>query len=34
MRKGIKIFIGLLVVAIIVLMVGPAVMMAFQGGHP
>ncbi len=37
MRKGVKIFIGLLVVAIIVLLVGPVIGQLFgvlQGGHP
>lgn len=34
MRKGFKLFVILLVVAILVMMFGPALMMAFQGGHP
>ena len=34
MRKGFKLLIILLVVAVIVLMVGPALLTAFQGGHP
>ena len=37
MRKGVKIFIGILVIAIIVLLVGPVIGQLFglvQGGHP
>ncbi len=37
MRKGVKIFIGILVIAIVVMMVGPVIGQLFglvQGGHP
>lgn len=37
MRKGVKIFIGILVIAIVVLLVGPVIGQLFglvQGGHP
>lgn len=34
MRKGVKYFIILLVVAIFVMLVGPALLTAFTGGHP
>ncbi len=37
MRKGFKIIIGLLIVAVIVLLVGPVIGQLFgvlQGGHP
>ena len=37
MRKGAKIFIGILVVALVVMLVGPVFLQLFglaQGGHP
>ena len=37
MRRGVKIFIGILVIAIVVLLVGPVIGQLFglvQGGHP
>ena len=32
MRKGVKIFIGALIIAIIVLLVGPVILSIFTGG--
>lgn len=34
MRTGFKIFIGILIIAFVVMIVGPAIMSALQGGHP
>lgn len=34
MRRGFKLLMVLLVVAVLVMLVGPALLTAFQGGHP
>ena len=34
MRNGFKLLIVLLLVTMLVMLVGPALMSAFQGGHP